>query len=223
MTERMQVIKTLMTLSLFLGGVAGCAGQSPTVQAAVPPTTQPAPAVQSGWETHAASADQGQCGYAIDHPSDMDATGQGEYSWTLSHTQSEPSGPATNFVYISVIPDNFQSSEPGAIYNYDPAEAETLLNLQVGASGSLREDPNLAPAFTYTRLPDSTLGNQAAQTYENTQPWEFPSGTKEIRYYLKGNGCTYLIGGYLATVGSDQPGSIDEELFDQIMASFRQN
>ena len=223
MTERMQVIKTLITLSLFLAGVAGCAGQSPTAQAAVPPATQPAPTVQSGWETHAASANQGQCGYAIDHPSDMDATSQGAYSWTLSHTQTEPSGPTTNFVYISVIPDDFQSNEPGAIYNYNPTEAQTLLNLQVGASGSFREDPNLAPSFTYTRLPDRTLGNQAAQTYENTQPWEFPSGTKEIRYYLKGNGCTYLIGGYLATVGSGQPGSIDQELFDQIMATFREN
>ena len=223
MTERMQVITTLMTLSLFLGGVAGCAGQSLTAQATVPPATVPAPTLQPGWETHAARADQGQCGYAIDHPSDMGATSQGEYSWTLSHTQSEPSGPTTNFVYISMIPDALQSSEPGVIYNYDPDDAQTLLNLQVGASGSLREDPNIAPSFTYTRLPDSTLGNQAAQTYENTQPWEFPSRTREIRYYLKGNGCTYLIGGYLATVGSSQPGSIDEELFDQIIATFRQN
>jgi hypothetical protein len=179
--------------------------------------------MQSGWETHSASADQGQCGYAIDHPADLSATSQGEYSWTLSHTQSEPSGPATNFVYISVIPDGLQSSEPGVIYNYDPTEAQTLLNLQVGASESFREDPNLAPSFTYTRLPDRTLGNQVAQTYENTQPWEFPSGTKEIRYYLKGSGCTYLIGGYLATVGSGQTGSIDEALFNQIMATFRQN
>ncbi len=218
-----QLSVRLVLLSLLFGGVAGCAaaGTQPT-----DPTTAPL-AVQatlpSGWETHAVSADQGQCGYAIDHPADMSATSQGEYSWTLSHTQTEPSGPATNFVYTSVIPDALQSSEPGVIYNYDPAEAQTLLNLQVGASGSLREDPNLAPSFTYTRLPDRTLGHQVAQTYENTQPWEFPLGTKEIRYYLKGNGCTYLIGGYIATVGSGQPGSIDEELFNQIMATFRQN
>src|SRR5690349_13036701 len=69
MTERMQVIKTLMTLSLLLAGAAGCAGKSPTAQATVPPTPLPAPTIQSGWETQAASAGQGQCGYAIDHPS----------------------------------------------------------------------------------------------------------------------------------------------------------
>jgi hypothetical protein len=152
----------------------------------------------------------------------MEGISQGEYSWSLSFKTTEPSGPVPNFVYISVIPDDLQSSEPGMIYNYDPAETQTLLNMQVGESKSLRDfDPNLAPAFTYTRLPDRTLSNQAAQTYENTQPWEFPQGTKEIRNYLKANGCTYLVGGYMATVGSGQPGTIDEALFDQVIATFR--
>jgi hypothetical protein len=153
----------------------------------------------------------------------MEAARQGTYNWLLSVTATDPSGPVPNFIYISVIPDGFPRSgeEPGAIYNYDPAETQTLLNMQVGESKSLREDPNLTSSFTYTRLPDTTLGGQAAQTYENTQPWEFPPGTKEIRYYSKGNGCTYLIGGYIATVGSGQPGAIDEELFNQIVATFR--
>jgi hypothetical protein len=120
-----------------------------------------------------------------------------------------------------VIPDNFPPGGDETIYNYDPGEAQTLLDLQVGESWTLREDPTLADWFTYTRLPDAVLNHQPAQAYENTQPWEFPPGTEEIRYYLKANGCTYLIGGYLATVGSGQPGWIDEELFDQILATFR--
>jgi hypothetical protein len=136
---------------------------------------------------------------------------------------ADPSGPAPNFVYLSVIPDGISQSdnEPGIIYNYDPAETQTLLDLQVGESTSLRADPTLADWFTYTRLPDRTLSDHTAPTFENTQPWEFPPGTKETRYYLKGNGCTYLIGGYLATVGSGQPGWMDEELFDEIIAAFR--
>jgi hypothetical protein len=163
----------------------------------------------------------GQCRYAIDHPSSMDGAAQNTYSWILSSTAEEPSGPVPNFIYISVVPDGFQGG-PGDIYNYDPAETQTLLDMQVGESRSLRDfDPNLAPWFTYTRLPDRTLSNQTAQTYENTQPWEFPPGTKEIRYYLQGNGCTYLIGGYFSTVGSGQPGAIDQELFDQIITTFR--
>ena len=234
MNERIQVITSLMILSILLGGLAGCAPRSapPTVPStAVPtlpntqptalPATAPVPTLQPGWETYTASADQGQCGYAIDHPSDIDVASQGMYSWLLSHTTTEPSGPVPSFVYISVIPDGFQSSEPGSIYNYDPVETQTLLSMQVGESRSLREDINLAPSFTYTRLPDTALGGQAAQTYENTQPWEFPQGTREIRYYLQGNNCTYLIGGYLVTVDSGQTGAIDQALFDQIIATFR--
>lgn len=56
---------------------------------------------------------------------------------------------------------------------------------------------------------------------ENTQPWEFPPGTMEIRHYLQTNGCTYLIGGYLAAVGSVQPGAIDEAFYREIMNTIR--
>jgi len=73
--------------------------------------------------------------------------------------------------------------------------------------------------FTYQRLPDATLGGVTVTAYENAQPWEFPSGTKEIRYYAILNECTYLIGGYMDTSGSDLPGAITEDLFQQIMAT----
>jgi hypothetical protein len=218
----------LVFLSLFFGGVAGCAqvGTPPVDLATPAPLSTPSPAapveatLPSGWETRTGAASQGQCGYAISHPTDRQGASQGTYSWILSPSASEPNGPVPNFVYVSVIPDGFQS-EAGEIYNYDPVEAETLLNMQVGESKSLRADPNAAQGFTYSRLPDTTLNNQAAQTYENIQPWEFPMGTKEIRYYLQGNGCTYLIGGYMDTLGSDQSGAMNEELFDQIIATFR--
>ena len=221
MTKKTQVIKSLILLSVLLVSVVGCAPRS--TQPAVPPATVPTPTLQPGWETHTASTDQGQCGYAIDHPSDMDASSQGTYSWILSFGAAEPAEVVPNFVYISVIPDDFSQSgiEPGAIYNYDSAATQTLLNMQVGESRSLHQEPTIASWFTYTRLPDTALGTQAAQAYENEQPWEFPPGTKEIRYYLQVNGCTFLIGGYLASVGSGQPGAIGEELFDQIIATFR--
>lgn len=215
MTERKWVIASLILLGILIGYVTGCAPA--TTPLPVPPT----PTLPPGWVTRSASADQGQCGYTIDHPSDMDFTSQGAHSWILSHTATEPGGAIPNFIYISVIPDDSQSDEAGLIYNYDPDETQALLSMQVGESKSLRSDPILESWFTYTRLPDSLLGNQAAKMYENTQPWEFPLGTKEIRHYLQVNNCIYLIGGYIATVGSGQPGAIDEELFDEILASFR--
>jgi hypothetical protein len=221
MTNKRPAFTSLMIFSILLTGLAGCAPAgtpSPVPATAVP--VLPTPTLASGWETDDNDA-EGQCGFAIDHPADMDSASQGAHSWTLRTAAEDPGGPIPNFIYISVIPDGFQSTEPGEIYNYDPGETQTLLNMQIGESKSLREDPNLAPSFTYTRLPDVTLGGQAAQAYENTQPWEFPPSTKEIRYSLKGSGCTFLLGGYLSTVGTGQPGAIDQELFEQIVHSFR--
>ena len=212
MTARTEINTSLMILCLLFIGLVGCVPES------TPAAAAPTPTVPPGWERY---TNQGQCSYAIDHPANMDVTSQGPYSWLLSPSAAEPSGLVPNFIYVSVIPDDFQSGGEEIIYNYDPVETRTLLDLQVGESRSLREDPNLADWFSYTRLPDRTLSNQTAQTYENDQPWEFPPGTREIRYYLQAQGCIYLVGGYLATVGSGQPGAIDQELFDRILASFR--
>jgi hypothetical protein len=223
---------SLVILSLIFGGIVGCAPAAtqpvepttapPAVEVTQPidPTTTP-PAVEatqpSGWETH---TNPGPCGYVISHPADMQGASQNTYSWILNYRTKDPSGPFPNFIYVSVIPADFQAG-PGEIYNYDLADTQTLLSLPVGESKSLREDPNMAPSFTYTRLADTTLGNSAAQLYENTQPWEFPAGTKEIRYYLQGNGCTYLVGGYTATAGAGEPGALSQERFDEVMATFQ--
>jgi hypothetical protein len=212
MTERTPAIASLIILCIFLGGVTGCAPRS------TQPAVLPTPTVAPGWERF---IHEEPCGYVLDLPADMDATSQGMYSQIWSHTSEEPSGTVPNFIYISVIPDDLPSGGEETIYNYDPVETRTLQSMQVGESRSLREDPNLTSWFTYTRLPDTSLGGQAAQTFENEQPWEFPPGTKEMRYYLQGNGCTYLVGGYLSTVGSGQPGAIDQEMFEQITPTFR--
>ena len=217
----------LVLLSLCFGGVAGCAPAiaSPVALATptlpVMPSPSPVapvePTLPAGWESYESQA---QCGYAIDHPSEMRGASQGTYSWILSPGTGESTEAVPNFVYVSVIPDGFQG-EAGEVYNYDPVAAETLLSLQVGEGKSLHDNPAVAQGFTYTRLPDTTLSNQVAQMYENTEPWEFPAGTKEIRYLLQANGCTYLIGGYMDTTGSTQPGAMNEERFNQIITTFR--
>ena len=224
----------LVFLSLLFGGVVGCAPArtqpveptipAPTVAGTQPvdPTTAP-PVVEetlpSDWASY---TNPGPCGYTISHPADMAGASQNTYSWILNYRTTDPSGPFPNFIYVSVIPADFQGGS-GEIYNYDPADTQTLLGLPVGESKSLREDPSIAPSFTYTRLADITLGNSAAQAYENTQPWEFPAGTKEIRYYLQGNGCTYLVGGYMDTMGAGDVGAISQERFNEIMDTFQVN
>jgi hypothetical protein len=188
----------------------------PTAETSIPTqTTMPEPVLPAGWQTY---PNQELCGYSISHPAELQGASQDVHSWLLSPVQSDPAGTVRNFIFVSVIPDDFQGGE--IIYNYDPAEAETLRNLQVGQSAPVRDLPDMAQWFTYTRLPDVTLNNQTVQAYENTAPWEFPAGTREVRYYLQSNGCTYLIGGYLDATGSNPAGSINQELFNQIVATF---
>jgi hypothetical protein len=176
--------------------------------------------VPAGWATHTSQ----QCEYAISYPSEIEVTDQNPYSQTFQFKLANPDEGARNFIYVSVIAPEIQNMVKAGIYsndvyNYDPAETDTLLNMQVGESKSLREDMNVESGFTFQRQPDAMISDHTAQTYERVQPWEFPGGTKEIRYYLTLNGCTYLIGGYMDTTRSNQPGAITEDLFHQIIAT----
>jgi hypothetical protein len=120
-----------------------------------------------------------------------------------------------------MIDQESQAIGEGIIYNYNPRETDMLLNMRVGESKALRDIADVAPWFTYERKPDATIGGHDAQAYVNTQPWEFPEGTKEIRYYLLLDGCTYMIGGYLDALGLNETGAINEELFNQIVATIQ--
>jgi hypothetical protein len=178
--------------------------------------------IPAGWMTHTSQ----QCEYAISYPLEMQVTNQNRYSQIFGFKLANPEAGARNFIYISVIAPEIQNMVEQAVYlndvyNYDPAETEILRNMQVGESKAVREIANTASSFTYQRLPDITISGQAAQTYENAQPWEFPVGTKEIRHYLALADCIYLIGGYMDTTGANQPGAITEELFQQIAATIQ--
>jgi hypothetical protein len=150
----------------------------------------------------------------------MQGASQDAYSWLITSAAIDPDQAARNFLYVTSVPNDFQSGTELA-YNYDPAGADLLLNLQVGGAQSVHTSPDMAPWFTFTRLPDVTIGDHVVQAYENAKPWEFPAGTKEIRYFLKTNDCLYQFGGYMDTTGSTQPGAITEDLFHQIVATFQ--
>jgi hypothetical protein len=184
------------------------------------PTEGAPAAVPAGWATHTGQ----QCEYAISYPSEMQVTDQNMYSPLINFQVANPDSGARNFIYLSVVTPEMQEKVAAGdyladVYNYDPAATDTLLSLQVGESRSAHPAPAMESGFTYQRLPDTTLGGVTVTAYENAQPWEFPPGTKEIRYHVSLNGCTYLIGGYMDTTGSDQPGAITEDLFHQIMAT----
>ena len=184
-----------------------------TATLAATPANQPTPIL--GWETYKNPGFK----YTISYPIGMEGAANGDYSWTLMVKLANPDAGARNFIYVSVIPANFQGKD-GDIYNYNKPEADILLNMQVGESKSLREGVAIN-GFTYTRKPDTIVSGQAAKTYENTQPWEFPAGTMEIRYYLQTDANTYLIGGYIDTSRADLPGNITAESFNQMIATFQ--
>jgi hypothetical protein len=192
---------------------------SPTKQVALTTALPTAPEevrIPAGWVTQTSH----QCEYAISFPSEMQLTKEGSFSETIRFNLANPDEGARNFVYVSVIIPENQSMDSENVYNYDSAEAEILRSMQIGERKALREVPDASP-WTYQRMSDTPISEHTAQTYENDKPWEFPEGTKEIRYYLSLDGCTYLIGGYLDTTQSDQPGAITEDLFHQIVSTIR--
>ena len=219
------IVALLLAVSVGCNPVSTQPSEQPipgsTEPQAVPTTPLPTATsealIPAGWATYTSQ----RCEYTISHPAEMQVTNNGSHSRILGFELPDPDQGARNFIYVSVISPDLQVNPDEGVYNYDPTEAEILLNMQVGESKAVREVQDLAQWFTYQRMPDTPLGGQPAQTYQNVQPWEFPGGTKEIRYLLSLNGCTYLIGGYLDTTNSNQPGAITEELFNQIAATIR--
>jgi len=178
--------------------------------------------VPASWATYNSSNQQ--CGYGIIYPPEMQVTEQTPYSQTFSFKLPDPDAVNPNFIYISVVtPETQKMVEDGNynhdVYNYDPTAIETLLAMQSGESKSIHQSPDMEKWFTFERKPDTDINGYTAQTYENLLPWEFPDGTKEARYILSSEGCTYLIGGFVDITPSDQPGEITESLFQQIMTT----
>ncbi len=89
--------------------------------------------VPAGWVTHTSQL----CEYAISFPSEMEVTEQNTYSQTFGFKLANPDEGARNFIYVSVINPEIQNMVSAGIYNndvynYDPAAADILLNMQVG-------------------------------------------------------------------------------------------
>lgn len=226
----LSIVVLLLAVSVACSPVSTQPSAQPTLSATEPQaeSTTPLPTATSealipdGWVTHTSQ----QCEYAISYPAEIQVTDDYPYSQIFGFKLANPDEGARNFIYVSVVTPEIQSMVKegvynNEVYNYDPAAAEILQNMQVGESKPVHEIPNVESGFTYQRTPDTLISGHAAQTYENVQPWEFPGGTKEIRYYLSLNGCTYLIGGYMDTTQSNQPGAITEELVNQIVATIQ--
>ena len=198
--------------------------QSPATTAtaiSVTPTATALPvtmvAADSGiWNTF----ESRQYGFAIDFPSDMRVVENHTASWMLVNTGSSLDGLDLSFAYVSVIPVGFQSGG-GDIYNFNTREAEVLWGLAVGETRSLVDDPESRQWFTYHRFDDVSLAGQMARRIENSDPWEAPIGTEEIRFYLFTADHIYLVGAYANDTDSTNPLLVTRDRFNSIAQSFR--
>lgn len=200
--------------------------ENTSISTSAPTITQPTitnstqtPTASTNWEAYTSQ----EFGYSISFPREFEATNNGKNSISLAKKSDEPGRGPLNFIYLGVIPKGFQSGG-GDIYNFNTKEFNVLINMKVGEIKSLREgfnDPGLEKAFSYTRLPDTKLGGLTAKTYVNTNPWEFPRGTKEYRYYVDKGNNTYLVGGYIEGKDFPQVYYISENLFQQILQTFK--
>ena len=104
-----------------------------------------------------------------------------------------------------------------------PKRENPFFILEIVDTRSLREnfnDPGLDKSFSYTRSPDIKVGELTTKAYVNNNPWEFPQGVKEYRYFVEKDNFTYMIGGYIE--GKNFPVYyISEQEFDQILSTFK--
>ncbi|HYD35188.1 MAG TPA: hypothetical protein VD999_03930 [Vitreimonas sp.] len=133
-------------------------------------------------------------GYSVIIPHNLELQRTSSYSAQLI-TKNQPlsQGPA-NLIYLSAIPP--QSNNEGEIYNYSHRTFTMLQPLEIGKSVSLSDSgqPEFDRWLTYTRVDDVTIDGLTVKSYENTEPWEFPTGTTERRFLLEHNGYRYVFG-----------------------------
>jgi hypothetical protein len=113
------------------------------------------------------------------------------------------SGPS-NLIYIKVL-DNNTTDKDRHIYDF-------LDDLEINKSGAPEDD--LIEYFTYKRVEDIEISGLPAKTFINKVPYNFPQGTKQLLYMIKGNGDkTYVVGAYLGSNTRDKY-YISEDVFD---------
>jgi hypothetical protein len=162
-------------------------------------------------------------GYSIKIPEGFRIEKEGEYSKRLIPDKDITGMGPANFIYISLIsPGN--KDKTGEIYNYDPLHFEKLIALEnIGDSVNLAEGdvPELGEWFTYTVVAVEDIDQGKVKNFENTKPWEFPSGTTENRYIYGTAEKVYILGYYTGGNSVSEDLRIDPRVAYEVIKSFR--
>lgn len=145
-------------------------------------------------------------GYQIAQPNGFIVERQNEYS-ILMYPEEQPGGVGVaNFIYVSVVPPELTESDGGEVYNYNARDYRKLIELENLGEGVTLGEENSGQEewFTYTLVAVEDMGNAKVKNFENTKPWEFPSGTTENRFIYDAGVNKYILGYYTGGEGDMQ-------------------
>ncbi len=167
--------------------------------------------IPEGWQSY----QNNSWGLSMHYPPAFEIQQNGENSILVVKKVPVSTQEATNFIYISAIEEG-ASYDDGEIYNYNKAQLHTLTRMDINDEKPLAGDSAGIKEHTiYKRLPDTVISGKTAQFFVNMKPWGFPMGTHEYRNIVVLDDRTFLIGGYISTVGHNEY-SISKELFEGI-------
>lgn len=170
----------------------------------------------SSWQSYKSQ----EFNYSISYPDGFEANQNGKNSIMISRKVAEKGQGASNFVYVSVIPEGSQGMD-GEIYNFNKKHLDSLMSMGVGDKKTLEAGvPALNEYTIFERTLDTEISGNFAKTFINSKPWEFPAGTREYRFIVNQDKSTYLFGGYITT-GEKNQYSIDETTFKKIISTLK--
>jgi hypothetical protein len=164
-----------------------------------------------------------ELGYSLKIPEGFRIEKEGEYSKRFIPDKEITGMEPANFIYISLIsPEN--KDKTGEIYNYNPPHFEKLIALEnIGDSVNLAEGdvPDLGEWFTYTVVAIEDIDQGKVKSFENTKPWEFPSGTTENRFIYGTADKVYILGYYTGGDSVSEDLRIDPRVAYGVIKSFK--
>jgi hypothetical protein len=135
-------------------------------------------------------------GVSLVIPAEWELCTNTDLSRLFCRKQAELGGPAFPRFYLTVLPSGF-TNEDASAYNFISEDVvKAVMGLPVGQSLATNALPEYS---TFTRLPDTTVGDLPAVVIENARVWEGGPNTKDRRVLVKVGAAIYMLGTYYET------------------------
>lgn len=153
--------------------------------------------VPQGWQEYK----NDYVGINIYHPKEYTFENISKFSFLLLDQSEQTPVGNTNFLYFSYVP-MYKEWGPRDSYNVVTNQLEQMLRLDIGDSANVSGEQEFETWYTYTRNGDIAIGGKNFRVFENNSPWEFPSGTTELRFINLEDESLYQLGAYVSDDGN---------------------